>query len=83
MRLFILKGLSIIRYTGIYSSGPVRRGEGLRGGVSPCGATYFARDGKVGKTPPGTRPSELRLHVVPPRFTRPSLPPLSLSDISP
>ena len=44
------------------------------GDVSPCGATYFARVGKVGKTPPGTRPSELRLHVVPPRFTRPLSP---------
>ena len=27
-----------------------------KGGVSPCGATYFARVGKVGKTPPGMAP---------------------------
>ena len=28
----------------------------LFGRVPPCGAAYFARGGKVGKTPPGTAP---------------------------
>ena len=38
-----------------------------RGMVSPCGATYFARVGKVGKAPPGTASRKtLRVFMPPP-----------------
>ncbi len=37
------------------------------GGISPCGASYFARDGKVTKTPPGggSRATSLRYPASP------------------
>ena len=66
--------MGLLPFVGAHHDASAGRPEADEGGVSPCGATYFARVGKVGKTPPGTRPSELRLHVVPPRFTRPLSP---------
>ena len=66
--------MGLLPFVGAHHDASAGHPEVNEGEVSPCGATYFARVGKVGKTPPGTRPSELRLHVVPPRFTRPLSP---------
>ena len=34
--------------------------------VSPCGVTYFARGGKVGKAPPGAAHGHLQCPIPPP-----------------
>ena len=59
--------MGLLPFVGAHHDASAGRPEADEGGVSPCGATYFARVGKVGKTPPGemsnraTAPLALRL----------------------
>ena len=64
-----LEFMSLLPFVGAHHDAPAECLEVNERGVSPCGATYFARDGKVGKTPPGATPERttvpLTLHLGP------------------